>query len=79
MSCNTRYWHSISNSQPDKPSNPALQKENNAKLAALMAAREAQDAKWSFAQTHNQVGTVLFAQGQTSNQNSIQNQRQNPT
>ncbi len=68
MSCNTRYWHSISNSQPDKPSNPALQKENNNKLAALIAAREAQDAKWSFA----------AGQTQTNDQISNQSQRQNP-
>ncbi len=78
MSCNTRYWHSISNSQPDKASNPALQKENNDKLAALMAAREAQDAKWSYVQSHNQAGTVLFAQGQTNDPISNQNQHQNP-
>ena len=68
MSCNTRYWHSISNSQPDKPTNPALQKENNDKLTALLAARNAQDAKWSFA-----AGPT-----QTNDQNSNQNQRQNP-
>jgi hypothetical protein len=38
MSCN----------QPDKPANPALHQENNKNLQALIAAREAQDAKWSF-------------------------------
>ena len=48
MSCNTRYWHSMANSQPDKPANPALSQENNKNLQALLAAREAQDAKWSF-------------------------------
>ena len=48
MSCNTRYWTSMSCNQPDKPANPALAQENNKSLQALMAAREAQDAKWSF-------------------------------
>lgn len=32
-------------SQPDRPSNPALAKENNNNLQALIAARQAQDAK----------------------------------
>lgn len=45
MSCNTRYWHSMAMSQPDRPSNPALAKENNNNLQALIAARQAQDAK----------------------------------
>lgn len=48
MSCNTRYWHSISCAQPEKPANPALAQENNKNLQALLAAREAQDAKWNF-------------------------------
>ncbi len=34
--------------KPDKPANPALHQENNKNLQALIAAREAQDAKWSF-------------------------------
>ena len=58
MSCNTRYWHSMNNSQPDKPANPVLAQENNKNLQALLAAREAQDAKWSFAskpQSQDQV------------------------
>lgn len=45
MSCNTRYWHNMAMSQPDRPSNPALAKENNNNLQALIAARQAQDAK----------------------------------
>ncbi len=43
MSCNTRYWCSIAQAQKDRPSNPALAKENNDGLKALIAAREAQD------------------------------------
>jgi hypothetical protein len=46
MSCNTRYWHGMSCSAPDKPSNSALASENKSALSALMAAREAQDVKW---------------------------------
>jgi hypothetical protein len=49
MSCNTRYWHGMSCSTPDKPQNAALAAENNKSLAALRAAREAQDAKWNYA------------------------------
>jgi hypothetical protein len=41
--------------KPDKPVNPALQQENNKNLQALIAAREAQDAKWSFKPTQDQV------------------------
>ena len=33
---------------PEKPQNAALAAENNQSLAALRAAREAQDAKWSY-------------------------------
>lgn len=67
MSCNTRYWANeimASKSNDKATTNPALQKENNDKLAALIAAREAQDAKWSFATTNVH--------------NSNQNQHQNP-
>ena len=49
MSCNTRYWHSISVANKDRPSNPALAKENNDAMKALLAARNAQDAKWNYA------------------------------
>lgn len=38
----------MSCSKPDKPANPALSQENNKNLQALIAAREAQDAKWNF-------------------------------
>ena len=55
MSCNTRYWHSISCAQPEKPANPALAQENNKNLQALLAAREAQDAKWSFKPSQDQL------------------------
>ncbi len=48
MSCNTRYWHSMKCSEPERPSNPALAKENNDNLQALLAARNAQDAKWNY-------------------------------
>ncbi len=48
MSCNTRYWCSIAMAQKDKPSNPALQKENNDGLKALMAARQAQDRAFDY-------------------------------
>ncbi len=34
--------------QKDKPSNPALQKENNDGLKAIMAAREAQDRAFDY-------------------------------
>lgn len=67
MSCNTRYWANeimASKANDKAATNPALQKENNDKLAALIAARDAQDAKWSFAATNAH--------------NSNQNQRQNP-
>ena len=46
MSCNTRYWHGMSCAAPERPSNQALAAENNKSLAALMAAREAQDKRW---------------------------------
>ena len=49
MSCNTRYWHGMSCSAPDKPANSALASENKSALSALMAAREAQDVKWNYA------------------------------
>ena len=55
MSCNTRYWHSISCAQSEKPANPALAQENNKNLQALLAAREAQDAKWSFKPSQDQL------------------------
>ncbi len=48
MSCNTRYWQSLKCSAPEKPQNAALAAENNKSLAALRAARDAQDAKWSY-------------------------------
>ncbi len=54
MSCNTRYWTSMSCQKPEKPANPALHQENNKNLQALIAAREAQDAKWSFKPTQDQ-------------------------
>ncbi len=57
MSCNTRYWHGMSCSAPDKPSNSALASENNKSLAALKAAREAQDAKWNYAAPQQQSTT----------------------
>ncbi len=54
MSCNTRYWCSMTNNQPDRPSNPALAKENNDGLKAIMAARQAQDRAFDYrAQTPN--------------------------
>ncbi len=40
--------------KPEKPANPALHQENNKNLQALIAAREAQDAKWSFKPTQDQ-------------------------
>ncbi len=49
MSCNTRYWQSIKCAAPERPQNAALAAENNAGLAALKAARDAQDARWSYA------------------------------
>lgn len=36
-------------SAPERPQNAALAAENNKSLAALRAARDAQDAKWSYA------------------------------
>jgi hypothetical protein len=48
MSCNTRYWCSIAMAQKDKPSNPALAKENNDGLKAIMAARQAQDRAFDY-------------------------------
>jgi hypothetical protein len=67
MSCNTRYWANeiMASKANDKlTTNPALQKENNDKLAAIIAAREAQDAKWSYTPANNQ--------------NSNRNQHQTP-
>ncbi len=45
---------------PERPQNAALAAENNSALAALKAARDAQDAKWSYVsdskeQTTNQA------------------------
>lgn len=48
MSCNTRYWCSITHNQKDTPSNPALAKENNDGLKAIMAARLAQDRVFDY-------------------------------
>ncbi len=60
MSCNTRYWHSMACQKPDKPANPVLAQENNKNLQALLAAREAQDAKWSYSsQTVKQQDPAL--------------------
>ena len=57
MSCNTRYWQSIKCSAPERPSNSALASENNKSLAALMAAREAQDAKWNYTTADQAAGS----------------------
>lgn len=57
MSCNTRYWQSIKCAAPERPQNAALAAENNAGLAALKAAREAQDARWSYASPNEQLTT----------------------
>ena len=48
MSCNTRYWQSMKCSAPERPQNAALAAENNSSLAALKAARDAQDERWSY-------------------------------
>ena len=43
---------------PERPQNAALAAENNSALAALKAARDAQDSKWSYVteqQTTNQA------------------------
>ncbi len=68
MSCNTRYWCSIAMAQKDKPSNPALQKENNDGLKALMAARQAQDRAFDYRSQTDQ----------TTQEASNQNHQQNP-
>jgi len=66
MSCNTRYWHSMTNSQADRPSNPALAKENNTNLQALIAARSAQDRNlWSRDDAQEQVKSNTTTQTQT--------------
>ncbi len=57
MSCNTRYWTSMSCNQPDKPANPALSQENNKNLQALIAAREAQDKKFDYTQKSGNTST----------------------
>lgn len=54
MSCNTRYWQSIKCAAPERPQNAALAAENNSSLAALKAARDAQDAKWSYNTSQDQ-------------------------
>ncbi len=67
MSCNTRYWCSMAMAQKDKPANPALAKENNDGLKAIMAAREAQDRAFDYRSQQ------LPAIQQVSNQNHQQN------
>jgi hypothetical protein len=57
MSCNTRYWQSLKCSAPEKPQNAALAAENNKSLAALRAARDAQDAKWSYSAADQVAGS----------------------
>lgn len=66
MSCNTRYWHSIAASQADRPSNPALAKENNTNLQALIAARSAQDRiLWAPPEEQNKSSSNTTNQTQT--------------
>jgi hypothetical protein len=42
---------------PERPSNQALAAENNKSLAALKAARDAQDAKWSYVAADQAAGS----------------------
>ena len=48
MSCNTRYWHNMAAAQKDRICNPAAAARQDKALKDLIAAREKQDAAWSF-------------------------------
>ena len=79
MSCNTRYWHNMAAAQKDRICNPAAAARQDKALKDLIAAREKQDAAWSFKPTAEQseACTTQTALHPPTILNVLQQSRQN--